>query len=98
MTACSMLLRRDVIVVPQRGQQPLQSEMLQACRSIVQAMPARDIHAEVRNNRLFVAPHMHAGDGNVHTNIPVHSTTTGCCRRPTIPSIASWRSHSHWTG
>ena len=23
--------------------------------------------------KLFVALHMHAGDGNVHTNIPVHS-------------------------
>ncbi|OGT92679.1 MAG: FAD-linked oxidase, partial [Gammaproteobacteria bacterium RIFOXYA12_FULL_61_12] len=31
------------------------------------------IHAEIRNARLFVALHMHAGDGNVHTNIPVHS-------------------------
>lgn len=31
------------------------------------------IHAELRPGRLFVATHMHAGDGNVHTNIPVHS-------------------------
>jgi FAD/FMN-containing dehydrogenase/Fe-S oxidoreductase len=31
------------------------------------------IHAEIRASRLFVATHMHAGDGNVHTNIPVHS-------------------------
>ncbi|MBF6058805.1 DUF3683 domain-containing protein [Thiomicrorhabdus heinhorstiae] len=31
------------------------------------------IHAELRNARLFVALHMHAGDGNIHTNIPVHS-------------------------
>lgn len=31
------------------------------------------IHAENRAGRLFVATHMHAGDGNVHTNIPVHS-------------------------
>ena len=31
------------------------------------------IHAELRRSRLFVALHMHAGDGNVHTNIPVHS-------------------------
>ena len=30
-------------------------------------------HKELRNARLFVALHMHAGDGNVHTNIPVHS-------------------------
>ncbi len=31
------------------------------------------IHADIRPSRLFVATHMHAGDGNVHTNIPVHS-------------------------
>lgn len=31
------------------------------------------IHAEVLASRLFVALHMHAGDGNVHTNIPVNS-------------------------
>jgi FAD/FMN-containing dehydrogenase/Fe-S oxidoreductase len=31
------------------------------------------IHSEIRPGRLFVATHMHAGDGNVHTNIPVHS-------------------------
>jgi FAD/FMN-containing dehydrogenase/Fe-S oxidoreductase len=31
------------------------------------------IHHEGRQSRLFVALHMHAGDGNVHTNIPVNS-------------------------
>ncbi|MGB5835184.1 MAG: DUF3683 domain-containing protein [Thiohalocapsa sp.] len=31
------------------------------------------IHRQARDARLFVALHMHAGDGNVHTNIPVHS-------------------------
>jgi FAD/FMN-containing dehydrogenase/Fe-S oxidoreductase len=31
------------------------------------------LHAEVLRGRLFVALHMHAGDGNVHTNIPVNS-------------------------
>jgi len=39
--------------------------------------PLRDkfskLHAKVKSERLFVATHMHAGDGNVHTNIPVHS-------------------------
>lgn len=34
----------------------------------------RSIHADIRSARLFVALHMHAGDGNVHTNIPVHSS------------------------
>ena len=32
-----------------------------------------EIHAEHRSSRLFAALHMHAGDGNVHTNIPVNS-------------------------
>src|SRR5574337_244887 len=31
------------------------------------------IHTEVLRGRVFVALHMHAGDGNVHTNIPVNS-------------------------
>jgi FAD/FMN-containing dehydrogenase/Fe-S oxidoreductase len=31
------------------------------------------IHQKVRKSRVFIALHMHAGDGNVHTNIPVNS-------------------------
>ena len=31
------------------------------------------IHQAVRKGRVFVALHMHAGDGNIHTNIPVNS-------------------------
>ncbi|HEX4511116.1 MAG TPA: FAD-binding oxidoreductase, partial [Burkholderiaceae bacterium] len=33
----------------------------------------RRLHAEVLRGRVWVALHMHAGDGNVHTNIPVNS-------------------------
>jgi FAD/FMN-containing dehydrogenase/Fe-S oxidoreductase len=31
------------------------------------------VHADVLKGRVVVALHMHAGDGNVHTNIPVNS-------------------------
>ena len=31
------------------------------------------IHQQVLKSRVFVALHMHAGDGNVHTNLPVNS-------------------------
>lgn len=31
------------------------------------------IHREILRGRVFVALHMHAGDGNVHTNLPVNS-------------------------
>ncbi|WP_246795962.1 DUF3683 domain-containing protein [Burkholderia perseverans] len=34
---------------------------------------AQAIHKRVLRGRVFVALHMHAGDGNVHTNIPVNS-------------------------
>ena len=34
---------------------------------------AEAIHKKVLRGRVFVALHMHAGDGNVHTNIPVNS-------------------------
>jgi FAD/FMN-containing dehydrogenase/heterodisulfide reductase subunit C len=40
-------------------------------RRIVEGLDA--IHRRVLKGRVFVALHMHAGDGNVHTNIPVNS-------------------------
>ncbi len=38
---------------------------------VIEAIEA--LHAEVLRSRVFVALHMHAGDGNVHTNLPVNS-------------------------
>jgi FAD/FMN-containing dehydrogenase/Fe-S oxidoreductase len=32
-----------------------------------------ELHQKTLQSRLFIALHMHAGDGNVHTNIPVNS-------------------------
>ena len=31
------------------------------------------IHKEILKSRVFIALHMHAGDGNIHSNIPVNS-------------------------
>ncbi len=42
-----------------------------ALRPIVDACVA--IHQRVLKGRVWIALHMHAGDGNVHTNIPVNS-------------------------
>jgi len=39
------------------------------------------IHAQVLRGRVFVALHMHAGDGNVHTNIPVNSDNYAMLKR-----------------
>ncbi|MFO1376920.1 MAG: FAD/FMN-binding oxidoreductase [Steroidobacteraceae bacterium] len=38
------------------------------------------VHQRVLKSRVFVALHMHAGDGNVHTNIPVNSDDYGMLR------------------
>lgn len=41
------------------------------CAAVLAEIQA--IHAKVLRSRVFVALHMHAGDGNVHTNLPVNS-------------------------
>jgi FAD/FMN-containing dehydrogenase/NAD-dependent dihydropyrimidine dehydrogenase PreA subunit len=44
---------------------------------------AEAVHARVLRGRVFVALHMHAGDGNVHTNIPVNSDDYAMLQRAT---------------
>ncbi|MET0100469.1 MAG: DUF3683 domain-containing protein [Sedimenticola sp.] len=68
-----MMLRQDLVhsyrkEIAARLGEIFDGQDLKPVRSRLDA-----IHAEVRDGRLFVALHMHAGDGNVHTNIPVHS-------------------------
>ncbi|MGB1255156.1 MAG: DUF3683 domain-containing protein [Thiolinea sp.] len=68
-----LLLRRDLRISYRREvEKPLKEIFVGR-----ELKPLRDqldrIHAERRSGRLFVALHMHAGDGNVHTNIPVNS-------------------------
>ncbi|HZV97461.1 MAG TPA: DUF3683 domain-containing protein [Methylophilaceae bacterium] len=36
-----------------------------------------ELHQQILKSRVFIALHMHAGDGNVHTNIPVNSDDYG---------------------
>ncbi len=68
-----MLLRRDIRVsYREELKHPLQAFLQGAALEGLREQ-FRAAHAEIKNNRLFVALHMHAGDGNVHTNIPVHS-------------------------
>lgn len=68
-----MLLRRDLTHSYRNEVAARLSEIFngQEMKPVREALDA--IHARIRDSRLFVALHMHAGDGNVHTNIPVHS-------------------------
>ncbi|NOY63533.1 MAG: DUF3683 domain-containing protein, partial [Gammaproteobacteria bacterium] len=72
-TLLDLLLRQRLRISFRREvERPLKAIF---CGSIFAAL--RDqfdaIHKTTRSSRLFVATHMHAGDGNVHTNIPVNS-------------------------
>ncbi|ODB93471.1 FAD-linked oxidase [Candidatus Thiodiazotropha endoloripes] len=68
-----LLLRRDLVVSYRTEIATRLDEIFsgQEVKNLRLAM--REIHTRLRDSRLFVALHMHAGDGNVHTNIPVHS-------------------------
>jgi len=46
-------------------------DILQGHEKLQQAL--RSLHTERLSSRIVIATHMHAGDGNVHTNIPVNS-------------------------
>ncbi|MCK4833704.1 MAG: DUF3400 domain-containing protein, partial [Gammaproteobacteria bacterium] len=68
-----LLLRRDCVI-------SYTTEIYNSLREIFSGQdlkPVREkfkeIHGSIKDSKLFVALHMHAGDGNVHTNIPVHS-------------------------
>ncbi len=72
-TVFNLLQRRELRISYRRDvERPLKEIFaggdLQAVREKLDAL-----HAALRSSRVFVATHMHAGDGNVHTNIPVHS-------------------------
>jgi len=72
-TLLDLMLRHQLI-------HSYQAEIAQPLREIFNGQEQKPIrtkikeqHTNIRQNRIFVALHMHAGDGNIHTNIPVHS-------------------------
>ncbi len=68
----ALLSRRLRISYRKAIEEPLKE--LYSGQSFLQLRDQLDkIHQQFRSSRLFVATHMHAGDGNVHTNIPVNS-------------------------
>jgi D-lactate dehydrogenase (cytochrome) len=52
----------------------LRAELSELSRGYPEVLAALErAHTEVRNRRIVLATHMHAGDGNVHVNVPVLS-------------------------
>ena len=73
MPVIRLLLRGDIrISYRKEVERPLKNILAgDLWRDVRRALD--DLHGDIRSSRLFVALHMHAGDGNVHTNIPVNS-------------------------
>ncbi len=70
----NLLLRRDLKISYRSAiEQPLKEIFSGRDLEVIHDR-LDQIHKKTRESRLFVATHMHAGDGNVHTNIPVHSS------------------------
>ncbi|NND91136.1 MAG: DUF3683 domain-containing protein [Granulosicoccus sp.] len=68
----ALLRREDVISYRESVEKPLK-ERFSGNRYIRLLKRIDEIHHQWRPQRLFAALHMHAGDGNIHTNIPVNS-------------------------
>jgi FAD/FMN-containing dehydrogenase/Fe-S oxidoreductase len=72
-TLVRLLLRRELRISYRRDVERPLKEILGGREMEGVRRRLDEIHAAIRSSRLFVAIHMHAGDGNVHTNIPVNS-------------------------
>ncbi|WP_044410013.1 DUF3683 domain-containing protein [Thiomicrospira microaerophila] len=68
-----LILRRDLVISYRREVLDFLKQTFMGHDFEPMMKRLKELHYEVRNARLFVALHMHAGDGNIHTNIPVHS-------------------------
>lgn len=60
----------------------LESDLLELFRGYTRiSANIRSIFEDVRKRRIIIATHMHAGDGNVHVNIPVFSNDRDMMQR-----------------
>jgi len=67
------LLRRDDVISYRASVEKPLKERFSGNRYERLRQRIDQAHAKWRPQRLFTALHMHAGDGNIHTNIPVNS-------------------------
>ncbi|MGN7612170.1 DUF3683 domain-containing protein [Magnetococcales bacterium HHB-1] len=72
-TLIDLLLRRDLRISYKSAVRNKLSDLFNGELWEDLRQELTNIHHRVRSSRLFVALHMHAGDGNIHTNIPVNS-------------------------
>src|SRR3569623_2946783 len=72
-TLLSLLLRRALRVSYRREVETVLKDIFAGEAFECVRERIEEIHAAIRSSRLIVALHMHAGDCNVHSNIPDNS-------------------------
>ena len=89
----AMLQDHRARVVEDGAADPLEAHLRRGRLRAGAGRDARQCTSDVLRGRVFVALHMHAGDGNVHTNIPVNSDNYAMLhdgqRRPSPASCSS---------
>ena len=71
-TVQGLLSRHETFSYRESVEKPLK-ERFSGKRFAKLRLKIDEVHTQLRTQRLFAALHMHAGDGNIHTNIPVNS-------------------------
>ncbi len=92
----ALLNRDDVISYRSSVEKPLKERF--SGKRYMRLLEKIDcIHEQYRPQRLFAALHMHAGDGNIHTNIPVNSNDYVMMRQAVRSNryIVFWRTKNH---
>lgn len=81
--ALSLLGKGDVLAIRSETHlKALATDLLELFRGYPRiSATLRSKVEEVRKRRIVIATHMHAGDGNVHVNIPVFSNDRGMMQR-----------------
>jgi len=74
------VIQRGALRISYRSEveQPLR-DMLRGYTSLIDGIVAQ--HKKALSGRIVIATHMHAGDGNVHTNVPVNSNDYAMMQR-----------------
>ncbi len=74
-----VIQRGDLRISYRREVEAALIKLLAGHEAVMEAV--RKAHAKALSGRVVIATHMHAGDGNVHTNIPVNSDDAAMMRR-----------------
>jgi len=81
-TLAHLALRNKETVRNEMYLRSLEADLLELFRGYTRiSANIRRIFEEVRKRRIIIATHMHAGDGNVHVNIPVFSNDRAMMHR-----------------